>query len=324
MTSRKRGWLGIGLILVFVVLAALAGGYRWAWLHYVHELKSRAEESLAEIATGGRRAECPGMEAGGFPLRLELSCKRFVYADPGKAVEIATGAVRSAASITDPLAITGNVRSPARVTLAGLPPLRLEWRSLKGNTRLARPLPEHVAILGRRIEVSPAEGGEKIASTRAATLRASPAQDDLDLRLKFDGLALGDHVASMDLPPLDGQFTMTLANGLALLVRPPQSLRGLSGRIRSARVSSGEAAVELSGPVAVDADGLVNARLSLEIHRPEAVAAILADALPDKRDEIGTAFQALMMLGGAALPLNIDKGKVYLGFIKIGDVPRLR
>ena len=49
---------------------------------------------------------------------------------------------------------------------------------------------------------------------------------------------------------------------------------------------------------------------------------MLAEAVPEKRDQIEQAFSGLAMLGNApSLPLRIAKGKASLGFIPLGDIP---
>jgi hypothetical protein len=95
--------------------------------------------------------------------------------------------------------------------------------------------------------------------------------------------------------------------------------------VRNASLSSGEARIAVSGPVAVDRNGLLDARLSVTVHQPQQIATLLGDALPRMRDEIGTAFSALAMLGeNTTLPLNITNGEASIGFIRIGKLPPLQ
>jgi hypothetical protein len=326
MASRKRGRLGWIVLILVLVLAALAGGYAWAWFHYAGELRTAATESLATLGSEGRQAECPDMATSGFPLSLQLSCSGFIYRDPTRGVAVETGPVRSAAKVYDPLGISATFEEPATVALEGMPALRLTWASLTADTRLARPLPEHVAIAGSDIAAALADGGERLLHVGTAHLQARPEGADLDLALAFEKLAVGQSLTpGIDLPPLDGAARITVDDGIALLARPPKSLRGLSANVQNASVSSGEAKVTVSGPVAVDANGLVNAQLSVTVHQPQQIAALLGDVRPQMREQIDTAFSTLAMLGESpTLPLTITNGEASIGFINIGRLPPLR
>lgn len=324
MASRKRG--RFGLILSILVLTALAFSYSWAWFHYSAKLEDAARANLAAFSSGGRQAECPGMQTGGFPVGLQMSCTGFTYSDPGKGVAIETGPVRSEAKIYDPLGISSSFDGPAVVALEGRPALRLDWRVLTADTRLARPLPKLVTLTAADIAASLENGGQPLLHAKTARLEASPKDNDLELALRFGGLTLAESLSSgIALPPLDGAAEIGIDNGIALMARPPKSLRGLSANVKQASLSSGEAAISVTGPVSVGQKGLLNARLAVTIQRPREIAALLGDALPQMRDQIETAFAALAMLGGnATLPLRIANGEASIGFIKIGKVPPLQ
>ncbi|WP_292667269.1 DUF2125 domain-containing protein, partial [Mesorhizobium sp.] len=90
---------------------------------------------------------------------------------------------------------------------------------------------------------------------------------------------------------------VTLKNGVALIAAPPKSLRGQSIEIAKLDLSSGTARITVSGPVSIDAEGLVDASLMIKLKDPKAVAAILAGAVPEHKSEIEQGFAALAMLG---------------------------
>jgi hypothetical protein len=124
-------------------------------------------------------------------------------------------------------------------------------------------------------------------------------------------------------PPLSGQSDITINDGVRLIGEKVKSLRGQSGTIRELALSTGEATgVTLSGPFSVDDSGLIDANLNVTIRDPRGLSAVLADAIPEKRDQIEQAFSGLAMLGNApSLPLRIAKGRASLGFIPLGDIP---
>jgi hypothetical protein len=100
-----------------------------------------------------------------------------------------------------------------------------------------------------------------------------------------------------------------------------KSLRGQSIEITNLELSSGEARVSLSGPLSVDADGLIDARLNIKLNNPKAVASVLAGIIPEQKRQIEQGFAALAMLGSSpSMPLVIAKGKASLGFIPLGRI----
>ncbi|TGR91730.1 DUF2125 domain-containing protein, partial [bacterium M00.F.Ca.ET.191.01.1.1] len=102
-----------------------------------------------------------------------------------------------------------------------------------------------------------------------------------------------DAIDGRVLPALDGSGDVTLKNGVALIAAPPKSLRGQSIQIASLDLSSGTARITVSGPVSVDAEGLVDASLMIKVRDPKAVAAILGGAIPERKSEIEQGFAAL-------------------------------
>ncbi|RUW24612.1 DUF2125 domain-containing protein, partial [Mesorhizobium sp. M4B.F.Ca.ET.013.02.1.1] len=123
------------------------------------------------------------------------------------------------------------------------------------------------------------------------------------------------------LPPLDGSGEATLKNGVALIRTQPKSLRGQSVDIAKLDLSSGEARITVSGPLSVDAEGLIDAELTIKLRDPKAVAAILGGAIPERKSEIEQGFAGLAILGNEpSMPLRIVKGKASLGFIPLGKI----
>lgn len=326
MASRKRtGRPGLWLVGLAVIVVVLAAGYSWAWQHFAGQLMAEAKTSLAALNKGPRQADCLGMETNGYPLKLGLSCAGIAYSDPKHGVSVRAGAVRSAAAIYAPGKIIGTLDGPALIEVAGVEPLRIDWRTLQAQTRLAEPLPEFALLAGQGIIASTQDGPAPLMTAAAASIVAQPAGRDLKLALSFDELKLGERLSQgVALPPLDGQAKLTLADGISLAVDRPESLRGLSAELREMSISSGDAGIDASGPVAISPAGLINAELSVTLRRPQEIEALLAKAFPELRDEIDTAFTSLTVLGNRpTVPLKIVDGNVFVGFIPLGRLPPL-
>jgi hypothetical protein len=115
-------------------------------------------------------------------------------------------------------------------------------------------------------------------------------------------------------------------DGVRLAEARPRSLRGTSFVVRSASAMlSADAGVTVSGPVSISPEGLVDARLEIEMRNPAELAETLSAALPQQADQIRTAMAGFAMLGdGASLPLTIEKGRARIAFITLGRLPPLQ
>ena len=80
----------------------------------------------------------------------------------------------------------------------------------------------------------------------------------------------------------------------------------------------------LSGPLSVDEQGLIDARLEIRLRNPKAVGEVLGGVIPERKSQIEQGFAALAMLGGGAMPLTVVKGKASLGFIPLGRIGPVR
>jgi len=64
--------------------------------------------------------------------------------------------------------------------------------------------------------------------------------------------------------------------------------------------------------------------LRVTVRDPQGLSAIFAEAFPEKRKEIKSAFSAIGFMGNEpTLPLVIERGEAKLAFFKLGDIPPL-
>jgi hypothetical protein len=203
--------------------------------------------------------------------------------------------------------------------------LELNWTTLHGSVRLASPLPERVSIEGSGLVAGP-KAASPIVTAKTFEGHMRPNAGDLDVALRFgevtiDAAALEGRV----LPPLTGELDATLDEGVALLQAGIENLRGKSAIVRTLSLSSGEAAkITISGTIAADAAGLIDADLVVAVQDPKALAEAASKAFPEARDQIGNAMVGISMLGdNASMPLKIVRGKASIGFIPLGDIPPL-
>lgn len=321
--KRRRGLLRLAVLLL-VLFALYSAGWFWA----AARVRSEAGKAVAGLNARGIQAECANLKVSGYPLRFNVTCDGVAYQDDGRTIAATSGGIDAAASLFTPLWPTLELDGPLRAAAPGIVPLWIDWDRLQATTALSWPLPSRVTLTAEGLsgQTDPEDSDPvQLFSAGNAEAQFSPDGQDLDYSgwlsdLEIDADAIGGRVV----PALDASAKAKLKNGIALLGGGARSLRGQSVEIASMELSSGEAGIALSGPISVDADGLVDATLQIRLKNPQAVGAILAAAIPEKKSQIEQGFSALAMLGNTAMPLTVVKGRASLGFIPLGRIAPLR
>jgi hypothetical protein len=316
---RRLFWLAALIVLLF-------GIYSAGWFYLAALVKSQADKAVAELDGNGTQADCANLTVSGYPLRFAVSCDNLAYEDDSRNIAASAGQFNAVAQITGLLSPAADLRGPLRTSIPGMTPLWIDWDDLRANVKLSWPLPRRVSLEAEGLsgQTDPADDTDPVelfsAGTAAGQLR--PNGQDIDYVGSFTDLEVdANAIDGRVLPPLDGSGNLTLKNGVALIKTKLGSLRGQAVEISKLDLSSGTARITVSGPVSVDADGLINADLTIELNDPKAVATILGTAIPEQRSQIETGFAALALFGNApSMPLKIVKGKASLGFIRLGRI----
>jgi hypothetical protein len=319
-SSRRRLlWLAA---LVVVLFAIYSGG----WFYLADRVRSEADKAVATLNKNGVEAGCANLQVSGYPLNFIVSCDNLAYEDDAKNIAASAGSFNAAAQIIQPLSPVANLRGPLRTSVPGMMPLWIDWDNLQANVKLWWPLPQRIALEAEGLsgQTDPADDTDPVQlfSAGKASGQLQPNGGDIDYvgsfgDLEIDPEAIGGRV----LPALDASGDATLKNGVALIGTQVKSLRGQAIEIRNLDLSSGTARITVSGPLSVDAEGLVNADLMIRLTDPKAVAAILGAAIPEQKSQIEQGFSALAVLGNEpSMPLKVVKGKASLGFIPLGKI----
>ncbi|RRI04892.1 DUF2125 domain-containing protein [Mesorhizobium tamadayense] len=316
---RRLFWLAAFILVLFAL-------YSGGWFYLAGRVKTEAERAVTELAGKGIKADCVNLAVSGYPLSFAVSCDSLAYQDDAKNVAASAGDFSAVAQITQPLSPVADLRGPLRTVAPGMPPLWLDWDKLHATVKLSWPRPRRISLQAEGLsgQTDPADDTDPVQLFSAGTAAGQLQPNGQDIvytgsfvDLKIDADAIGGRV----LPELGGAGEATLKNGVALLSAPPKSLRGQAVDIAKLDLSSGTARVTVSGPISVDADGLVDANLKIKLKDPKAVAAILAGAIPEHKSEIEQGFAGIAMLGSEpSMPLKVVKGKASLGFIPLGKI----
>lgn len=316
---RRLFWLAA---FVVVLLAIYSAG----WFYLASRVKTEADQAVAKLGAKGIAAGCANLTVSGYPLSFAVSCDNVAYEDDAKKIAASAGSFNAVAEITQPLSPVADVRGPLRTSAPGMPPLWIDWDRMHATVKLSWPLPRRVSLQASGLsgQTDPADDSDpaELFYAANATGQLEPKNQDVTYSGSFGDLEINaSAIGGRVLPALDGSGEATLKNGIALMAAPPKSLRGQSVDIAKLILSSGTARITVSGPISVDADGLIDANLTIKIKDPKAVAAILGGAVPEHKSEIEQGFAGFAMLGSEpSMPLNIVKSKASLGFIPLGKI----
>ncbi|TPJ51412.1 MULTISPECIES: DUF2125 domain-containing protein [unclassified Mesorhizobium] len=316
---RRLFWLAAFVIALFAI-------YSGGWFYLADRVRSEADKAVATLNKSGIEAGCANLQVSGYPLSFAVSCDNLAYEDDAKNVAASAGSFNAVAQIIQPLSPVADLRGPLRTSVPGMVPLWIDWDDLKANVKLSWPLPRRISLTAEGLsgQTDPADDTDPVQlfSAGKAAGQLQPNGRDIDYIGSFGDLEIDpDAIGGRVLPPLDASGEATLKNGLALIGTQLKSLRGQAVEIRRLDLSSGTAHVAVSGPLSVDAEGLVDADLMIRLKDPKAVAAILGAAVPEQKNQIEQGFAALALLGNEpSMPLKVVKGKASLGFIPLGKI----
>ncbi|RUX08746.1 DUF2125 domain-containing protein [Mesorhizobium sp. M8A.F.Ca.ET.059.01.1.1] len=316
---RRLWWLAAFILVLFAIYSA-------GWFYLANRVRSEADKAVATLNKSGIQAGCANLEVSGYPLSFAVSCDNLAYEDDAKNIAASAGSFNATAQIVQPLSPVANLRGPLRTSVPGMMPLWIDWDNLQANVKLWYPLPRRIALQAEGLsgQTDPADDTDPVElfSAGKASGQLQPNGADIDYVGSFGDLEIDpDAIGGRVLPALDASGDVTLKNGVALVGTQVKSLRGQRIEIRNLDLSSGTGRVTVSGPLSVDAEGLVDADLMIRIKDPKAVASILAGAVPEQKNAIEQGFGALALLGSEpSMPLKVVKGKASLGFIPLGKI----
>ncbi len=324
--ARRIKWLGIGTAIVFALYSA-------GWFYVAKEGKRRVDEALVGLTQSGTPVVCEQSQIKGYPFRLGLFCNSISFEQPQKGLSFSAGNLRSAAQVYDPKHAIIELDGPARLDAPGLEPLTLNWSLLHASARVARPIPERVSIEAKELQVAvrgPAGADTKVLTADYASGHMRTEETNVAFAGEGGGVVI-DPAATPGrfVPEFAASYDVLLDNGIAVISSRPKSLRGISGTIRQSQIIFKDGGtLKVSGPIKVDAEGLLEADLNIAMADAAKLGVALSKAAPEVANVITTTMKTVAMTSGAdkeaKIEVKIRKGKASIGFIPLGQIPPLQ
>ncbi len=324
----RRRFIWLAVFMVAVIVA-----YSGVWFYLARQLESRSEFLISDLANRNVHADCEAMEVRGFPFRLGVFCNSVSAEDRLNRTSLSTGSFRSAAQIYRPNHIVSELDSPAEISVAGGSIVQFDWQSLRSSTIFDLSGLTRASLQSAMLNatVTPAAVSDAVELTTESTeLHIRQNNADLDAALRLTGIEISTRSGSFSMPVFDANADLTLADRAWMLSEqqnPGQNpWHDLSASLNAFKADLGDGAhLSLEGPFSIDGSGYLTGKFNLEISGREAWQDFLVKTFPGEAQNIRNAAGLITSLGQSqdslSLPLNIERGRIMIGFVTLGQLP---
>lgn len=320
-SSRKFAWLA-GVVVALCLL------WTAGWFFFAAKIETHLPAVLAQIAGPGADAECAESDIRGYPFRFGLFCNTVAYTNTADGITATAGAFRSAAQFYRPGHAVAEIDGPLALTQSGLA-LRADWQLLKASVRAASDGIERGSMDAQAIsfDIDGPELTQRLSlQADRMTVHARRNETDLDIA------AYGENLRNGIIAGLTAKaFTLeaTLPGRSRLLEFPFTPLTGpFDAQLHRMAIEFDESsALEITGPIQIDADGQITGDLELTVRNLQKFSELAARFNPESAellDQVGPLVAALDMKPGddaVTLPLTVRNNMVSLGMFPLGELP---
>ncbi len=330
----------LGLFIPFILFGIAILIYAAYWFWMAGEIRQAGENWIAAQEAEGYVISHEGVNVTGFPFRFTVN-----VAEPDITAPVEDGGWRARMPALSASALPYNIghwivafRAPAVLELPG----EEGNRRYHGEAQTAR-----LSLAGRKsstirigaelenARLTDADSGAAVIEALETLILSGLIEDDdrLRLRLEITGLTLGEDQLDPATRAAFGSRAERVRLDAALTqwsaLAADANLAHWSGNggrleIAGAQVEWGTARLSGDGSLGVDPEMRPEGRLSVMIGEPEGLITSLASAGILTAEQGEAVRLALMMAprreAGVALPFRLQRGGVFLGPARIGDV----
>ena len=320
--------IGIGLLIA-------AAAWTAVWTTARGRILTEIDARLATLAAEGVAVTCADRDIGGYPFRMELTCRAPGIAVRARGVAATASTLRVVAQVWDPRLVVVELDGPGSGTDAG-GEVRATWRTLRASLRWSGDGVKRLSLAAEGLDLTARPSDRPpvhLTADRLEThLRPSGGADrDLDLAVKLAAASLTVADRRIGPPRADLTAAATLESFLPPgpgPVLPAFASRG--GRIGSIdlALATGGIVVAGDGALVLDGNGVLDGTVTLVARGLESLATGAEDLGP----ELTTVLSGFVLLGkapkdparpGRRLEMIVDHGRVRVGRVTLGQVPPL-
>lgn len=350
--AKKRCALWVWLAAA-ALIAALYSGF---WYFMAGRVADNLTAFMAQAGQNGVAIRCADLRKSGFPLRLDLACSALAVsadAPPAKIAAAAnteqnsafafhSGFVSAGAPVYAPHWVALEMGAPAALKLPMFKEIKADWQTLRCEGDFTARHPRNLTFTAEKPIISNLPFKSSGAPLAADFIRFSTkrqADDKALFSLSFDNLSVPYALSGTAgaLPAADGAAELTINHADAFYAALPRLLqngdtallRGRSGNVHRAQLSFAPGGgFTFSGPFSVAENGRISGRITLAVNDAQALLRTVRSVWPDQADNLKSLFFVLNSmpknaLGEPELTLDIEDGRIHMGFLRLGKIPPL-
>lgn len=184
-------------------------------------------------------------------------------------------------------------------------------------------------LAGENIQLRSDTGWRIDATSATASIRQSENPKVYEIAGNINGISFsGPEISGLDPTRIQSRMTIELAHPVSASTPAGQAIEFIS--ITETRVQSGETALVISGDLPVDASGVLNGTLAVQIENWRKVFTNMTTSGILPAESAGGLMAMITMFAvnpddpeNLDLTLTITKGQMFLGPIPLGTAPRL-
>lgn len=320
-----------GIFLIIIILL-LVCGWSAGWFFVVDKVETEIAKAKDRLEQTGGKVECANQTSSGYPFRISISCDQFEI-ERGASGFKANG-LKSAAQAYQPNNILLELNSPGEFTQPNGVPLNLEWSSMRSNLKAGLSKLNAISFQTKNLTASPQTGDQPMAVSDLQYHERLQGENDLDIAIAMinvkDAL-LGpfgrhdfDFRTEVSIANIHSEFSKNRSLGALIKTRDVET------QIQRLHVVMADGGgVKISGPASFSPQGVITAKLDIEISDLDKLLALAIQSNPRGEREIKQAGQAIKLLAKAdengvrKFSFAVDQNVMKLGLIPLGRLPRL-
>jgi hypothetical protein len=331
LKRRSRLPLVIGL-----GVAIAAAGWTAVWATARGRILAEIDGRLAILATRGVVVACADREVGGYPFRMELTCRSPGVEIRDRGVTASASALRVVAQVWDPRLVLIEVDGPG-VAVTGGDETTAKWRLLRASLRWAGAGVQRVSLSVDGLDLTAKQVDRPSVRLVAEHLEAHgrPHGDggrNLDLATALAAASLSVADKRIGPPRADLSVSATLVDFLPPGPGAPlPAFAARGGRIEPTKLSLavGGIVVDGDGALVLGGDGVLDGMVTLVARGLETLA---NGGAKDLGPELTTVLSGFVLLGkaskdpdrpGRRLEMIVDHGLVRIGRVTLGRIAPL-
>ncbi len=313
-------------------MVILIAGWSAAWFFIEGKVLEATDNAKERLAERGQTFDCADQTTGGYPFRINFNCSALSYENTQSGLSIETGELRSAAQAYQPGKVVIELDSPAAVETIASGRFKVDWESLRGSMKVGLSGRERTSVVGRDFNITPLQDPSRITMETFEYHDRLTGENDVDVALALIDLK-ETSAASLDLIDFDLRTEATFKNvhdrfsrGRNLMDIIRQT--GMQGDLQRLQIAAENGAqIKLSGPFDASKDGLLNAKLKVEVTDLDALLRLMIFFNPAHERAITEGGKAIKLFarpdanGVRSVDLTIQDNVLKLGFVPIGRIP---